>query len=77
MEKTLEIKLTKEMMSGLFEGKRIEQSWYQGDGETIRVVIYPDRYGVFMTHEKAADLRRKIQAETYAEILGLFDDNKM
>ena len=75
--KKLEIKLTTEMMTGLFEGKRIEQNWHQGDGEITQVVIYPDRYGVFMTHEKAAELRRKIQAETFMEVMGLFEDNKI
>lgn len=76
MTNKIEIKLKAAEIQALLEGSRLEHNYYDGKGVVTQVVIYPDRYGVFMTHEKAADLRRKIQMETYFEILELFESNK-
>ena len=73
--KTLDIKLTQEMLQSLFEGKRLEQNWYQPGGETLRIVIYPDRYGVFMTHEKMAEIKRNLRHNIEMEVMEkLFDE---
>lgn len=75
MENITTIKLKIEDIQALFEGKRLEYHQIV-DGEKKTIVIISDRYGVFMTHEKANDLRWKVQREVYDKILELFEGNK-
>lgn len=54
--KKMDIRLSEEMLRALFEGKKVQ---YCQMGEPM-VTLYPERYGVFMTHEKMAEIRRAV-----------------
>ena len=60
MEK--EIKLTSEALQALFEGKKLVF-----DRPDMRLTIYPDRYGVFMTHEKRHELESMIYGRAFEQ----------
>jgi hypothetical protein len=56
MERDIKIEIKTEHIQALLEGKKLTLD-YAGQP---RIVLIPDRYGVFMTFEKLAELRRKI-----------------
>lgn len=52
----LEYHLNEECLQALFQGKQVVFSHFK----MPEIHLYPPRYGVFMTHEKAQELRREI-----------------
>jgi ASC-1-like (ASCH) protein len=66
----IEIEIKTEQIQALLEGKKLV---YEQVGQPT-VVMIPDRYGVFMTYEKFAELRRKIGFETLADTDGFFKE---
>lgn len=81
--KEIKIDLPDDALRGLFEGKRLEYVFHGGissDEEVTRILIYPARYGVFMTVEKFAEIERLAMARAYQELLDIFEsaqkDNK-
>lgn len=65
--KELEFKVTVEEIRALLEGKKLVYNF----PETC-ITLYPDRYGVFMTYEKLADLRRQIGFPALLDTEGFF-----
>jgi hypothetical protein len=63
MDRRIEIKLTPEMLRALFEGKKVEQIFYEHPlgsetPDSLKITVYPDRYGVLMTWERFSEIQR-------------------
>ena len=56
MEKEIKLDIKTEHIQALLEGKKMV---YDIQG-LPRITLYPDRYGVFITHDKFLKLRRQI-----------------
>lgn len=68
--KEIKIDIKTEHIQALLEGKKLT---YDNVGQP-RITLFPDRYGVFMTYEKLAQLRRKIGWEVMADPDGMFKE---
>lgn len=68
--KEIKMKITTEQIGALLEGKKLT---IERMGE-YRVEIFPERYGVFMTMEKFAELRRKIAMQTLVNPEDIFTE---
>jgi hypothetical protein len=68
--KELEYKITTEQIQALLEGKKLVFQ-YQGQPQ---ITLYPPNYGVFMTYEKLAELRRKIGFQALIDTKGFFEE---
>lgn len=56
MEKEIKIDIKTEHIQALLEGKKMV---YKIEGLPI-IILYPERYGVFMTHDKFQKIRREL-----------------
>lgn len=69
---TIELKLTEEHLQDLFQGKRFCLD-YQGEP---LIMIYPPRYGVFMTHEKYQELEEAAYTKSFLKLMELLKENR-
>jgi len=69
MIKEKEIKITEEMLHGLFEGKKIVLA-----EPDLRITLYPPRYGVFMTYDKLIELKRTLGYQALRDTEGFFKE---
>lgn len=72
MKKHIEHKITEEQLEALFQGKKLILN-YQG---LPSVTLYPPRYGVFMTHEKYAELEHMAYARAFEKLVELLRENR-
>lgn len=68
--KEIKIDIKTEQIQALLEGKKLV---YEIVGQP-RIVMIPDRYGVFMTYDKIAELRRRIGFQALADTEGFFEE---
>lgn len=70
MEKEIKINIKTEHIQSLLEGKKLT---YDYVGKP-RITLIPDRYGVFLTVEKLAELRRRIGIGIMVEPYKFFEE---
>lgn len=70
MVKDIEIKIDIEQLRALLEGKKLVIDVM---GQP-KIIIYPDRYGVFMTYDKFVELRKNIGWQVLADTDGFFKE---
>jgi hypothetical protein len=71
--KDVEIKIDEQALKALFEGKRLDYVYNAGFGKNapdpFKITIYPPRYGFFITHEKRAELEKRIYGRAFEEAI--------